>query len=133
MDTSLQGHVLLLDLDRFKPVNDTFGHAAGDEVLRTVAQRLLACVRDSDTVVRLGGDEFAIVAPSTVEASDADALVTRIQQALTRSIPWRNTPIRIAPSIGLMRFDRDDCAATALLRADADMYRAKAMSRKPRP
>jgi len=131
--TGLQGHVLLLDLDRFKPVNDTFGHAAGDEVLRTVAQRLLACVRDSDTVVRLGGDEFAIVAPGTVEASDADALVTRIQQALTQPIPWRDTPIRIAPSIGLMRFDRDDCAATALLRADADMYRAKSMSRKLRP
>jgi diguanylate cyclase (GGDEF)-like protein len=130
--TGAQGHVLLLDLDRFKPVNDTFGHAAGDAVLRTVAQRLLTCVRDLDTVVRLGGDEFAIVAPGTVEDSDADALVTRIRQALTPPIPWRDTSIRITPSIGLTRFDRDDCAATALLQADADMYRAKARSRHPR-
>lgn len=131
--TGTQGHVLLLDLDRFKPVNDTFGHAAGDEVLRTVAQRLLACVRDLDTVVRLGGDEFAIIAPDTIEDSDADALVTRITHALTQPILWRDTPIYITPSIGRARFGPDDNDSNALLAlADADMYRAKGLTHRRR-
>ncbi len=125
----LQGHILLLDLDRFKPVNDTYGHAAGDEVLREVAQRLLACAREGDTVVRLGGDEFAIIAPDTIEDADVNALVTRITQALTQPILWRDTPIHITPSIGRTRFGQDNCASSTLLaQADADMYRAKAMA-----
>lgn len=128
-----QGHILLLDLDRFKPVNDTFGHAAGDEVLRTVAQRLLACVREHDTVVRLGGDEFAVIAPDTIEDADADALVTRITHALTQPILWRDTPIYITPSIGLTRFGQDDSDSNTLLaQADADMYRAKGLTRHRR-
>ena len=124
-----QGHILLLDLDRFKPVNDTFGHAAGDEVLRTIAQRLLHCVRKHDTVVRLGGDEFAIIAPDTTD-TDADMLVTRITHALTQPIPWRDTPLRITPSIGLTRFGPlDNDSNTLLAQADADMYRAKGLTR----
>ena len=124
------GHLLLLDLDRFKPVNDTYGHAAGDEVLRTVAQRLLACVRDLDTVVRLGGDEFAIIAPGMLAAADAEALVIRITQALSQPILWQGTPICVTPSIGRTRFGPDSRDSDTLLaQADAEMYRAKGLAR----
>src|SRR5690606_28768980 len=104
-------------------------HAAGDEVLRTIAQRLRTCVREHDTVVRLGGDEFAIITPGTTD-TDADALVTRITHALTQAISWQGSPIHIMPSIGLTRFGQDNNdSSTLLAQADANMYRAKGMTR----
>lgn len=124
-----QGHVLLLDLDQFKPVNDTLGHAAGDEVLRTVAQRLLACVRSTDIVARLGGDEFVIVtsdSPTDPQTHDIKALLERIEQALREPAYWQGTPIQISYSLGLARFGQDDCTSASLLaQADAEMYREK--------
>ncbi|MGB6243288.1 MAG: GGDEF domain-containing protein [Castellaniella sp.] len=127
--TGLPGHVLLLDLNRFKPINDTFGHAAGDEVLRTVARRLLACVRDVDTVARLGGDEFVIILTPyspPPDAQDAAALATRIKHALTQPIVWQGTPIHITISIGLAQFHRGNETPAALLaQADTDMYSEK--------
>lgn len=128
--TGSQGHVLLLDLDKFKAINDKFGHAAGDEVLRTVAQRLLACVRDTDTVVRLGGDEFVIVTADIAadpDAYDITALTNRIRQTLIQPIAWHDTFLEIGVSIGLAPFDRHNNTSTALLaQADANMYQQKA-------
>lgn len=127
--TGAAGHVLLLDLDKFKPINDTLGHAAGDKVLRAVAQRLLACVRSTDTVARLGGDEFVIVAseiPAAPESHDINTLLDRIEQALSEPIFWEDTPVEVGFSIGVARFGKGRSTSAGLLaEADAQMYRHK--------
>ena len=127
--TGSRGHVLLLDLDKFKTINDKFGHAAGDEVLRTVAQRLLDCVRDTDTVARLGGDEFVIVTADIAAGADTHdiiALTTRIRQTITQAIPWHGTFLQVDVSIGLAQFDLHGNTSAALLaQADANMYHQK--------
>ncbi|NYT25347.1 diguanylate cyclase [Alcaligenaceae bacterium] len=124
--TGSRGHVLLLDLDHFKTINDEFGHAAGDEILRTVAQRLLACVRDIDTVARLGGDEFVIIVaniPHDLHADHLIALTKRIRHSLAQPIPWKDTFLQVRASIGLAEFGLDGSTISALLeRADARMY-----------
>ncbi len=133
--TGSPGHVLLLDLDQFKAINDKFGHAAGDEVLRTVAQRLRTCVRDTDTVVRLGGDEFVIVTADIADDPQADpltALTKRIRQTLAQPIPWQGTFLQIDASIGLAQFERDGSTIAALLaHADASMYQHKKKQKLP--
>ncbi len=116
--------VVLVDLDGFKNVNDTLGHAAGDELLRTVADRLRGCVRDGDTVARLGGDEFAVV----VRNDPGDAAVDvarRIIEAVRRPIRVAGQEVSINASAGISHLD-DQAGADALL-ADADiaMYAAK--------
>lgn len=128
-----RGHVLLLDLNKFKRVNDTLGHAAGDEVLRTVAQRLLACVRNVDIVARLGGDEFVVVtsdASTATAADDALALVARIRAAMKHPAIWEGRPIELSFSIGMAHFGKEGGSMSALLEeADANMYLDKANSR----
>lgn len=120
------GHVMLLDLDRFKQVNDAYGHAAGDEVLRTTARRLLECVRASDTVVRLGGDEFIIITADAPGSEDISALATRIKQQLAQAIHWKNISLHVTASVGIARFVRDgDSLAALMAHADADMYSHK--------
>lgn len=132
--TGSQGHVLLLDLDQFKAINDTFGHAAGDEVLLTVAHRLLACVRGTDTVIRLGGDEFVIITVDIASDSDTDDIFTlakRIRQTLAQPIAWQDTYLQISASIGIAPFDRHGNTSTALLaQADANMYWHKGQQSK---
>lgn len=131
--TGARGHVLLLDMNKFKQINDTLGHAAGDELLRTTAQRLLACVRSTDIVARLGGDEFVVVASvasSLTAAESALTLVTRIREAMSQPAIWQGTPIELTYSIGVAHFDKDSGSVSALLaEADANMYRDKARSR----
>lgn len=116
--------VLFLDLDGFKPVNDTFGHAAGDEVLQAVAQRLRSTVRPQDTVGRLGGDEFAIVAPR-ITAEGLDGLAGRIERVLAVPHTVHSRPVEVVASIGACLALPGETAEHALQRADQAMYVAK--------
>jgi diguanylate cyclase (GGDEF)-like protein/PAS domain S-box-containing protein len=119
--------VLCLDLDGFKAVNDTFGHPAGDAVLRQVAERLRNCVRGSDTVARLGGDEFAIVQADIGGAEEAGGLARRIVQALSRPMQLDGERVVVGASVGVALAPKDGATADELLRAaDIALYRAKA-------
>ncbi|MBY0493148.1 MAG: sensor domain-containing diguanylate cyclase [Cyanobacteria bacterium] len=125
---SAHGAILYCDLDRFKPVNDVHGHAAGDEVLRQVARRLRDSVRAGDTVARIGGDEFAIICPSST-AADASALADRISAAVEPPIAIGEGSVQVGISIGIAHTtDRLDAASVAA--ADKDLYAAKAARRK---
>jgi diguanylate cyclase (GGDEF)-like protein len=118
--------VLFVDLDRFKDVNDTFGHAAGDELLKGVAARLLGCVREEDTVARLSGDEFVLLLPHLDEPDAAVVVARRVLDALGTSIRVAGEPMLIAGSLGLATYPVDgDTPEDLLASADAAMYRAK--------
>jgi diguanylate cyclase (GGDEF)-like protein len=118
--------LVMLDLDQFKSVNDSYGHAAGDELLRSVAGRLRALVRESDTVARIGGDEFALVLP---DLSDHDA-PARIAQKLADGFQSRfnvdGVRLRVGASVGVSVYPDDATDGDTLLRrADMNMYRTK--------
>jgi diguanylate cyclase (GGDEF)-like protein/PAS domain S-box-containing protein len=118
--------VMLLDLDRFKIVNDSLGHAAGDELLKVVARRLRACVRPSDLVARLGGDEFAILIEDAPTAEAMVALGERLLEALDQSVTINGTDMRPQASIGLTFSDMGYREPDEVLRdADLAMYQAK--------
>ncbi len=118
--------VLFVDIDNFKVVNDTFGHAAGDDVLIQVADRLTQCVRESDTAARLGGDEFAIVLERATP-SEATQVAARIHEAL-RSIAVPGHSAHISASIGIaISADNSTDIAALVRQADLAMYRAKAL------
>lgn len=122
--------VLFIDLDRFKTVNDSLGHAIGDQVLLAFAERLGNCVRDADTVSRLGGDEFIIVIPDLREANDAVAIAQKILDAMATDILLGEHHIRMTPSIGISVFPQDGQDAQTLIKnADAAMYTAKECGR----
>ena len=115
--------VLLLDLDLFKPVNDTYGHEAGDEVLRVTAARLRGAVRPADVVARLGGDEFAVLVHDT---SDVQGLAQRLEAVVSAPIALGSVTVAVGVSIGQAVHPVDGASFEALLRvADADMYRVK--------
>lgn len=117
--------VFLIDLDGFKQVNDRFGHAAGDEVLRQVGRRLTATVRKGDTLARLGGDEFVLVCEGATE-SDAYAIIARISRAVSRLAESSPDLAELAASVGLAWRDGEHRSPTELLAAaDASMYRVK--------
>jgi diguanylate cyclase (GGDEF)-like protein/PAS domain S-box-containing protein len=122
--------VIYLDLDGFKDVNDSLGHAAGDLLLQEVSQRLLAAVRGADTVARLGGDEFALLieeSPRPVE--EAEVVSARILQALSAPIDLGERPVLVSASLGIA-VSGPLATATSLLRdADIAMYQAKEMGR----
>jgi diguanylate cyclase (GGDEF)-like protein/PAS domain S-box-containing protein len=127
---------LVLDLDNFKLINDSLGHAAGDDVLKTIAVRLRSCVRESDTIARIGGDEFVLVLPDQ-SGSASDALSPPIADMLQRILTAVSQPILVAGrdvvvtgSIGVSVFPNDGQDTEALLKnADAAMYRAKETGR----
>jgi diguanylate cyclase (GGDEF)-like protein len=120
--------VLMLDVDRFKEINDTLGHAAGDAVLREVGRRLSTLTRDGDSVARLGGDEFGILLANASE-EDAAAVAARLTACLEESIVVDDLPLNIDVSAGLATFPEDGQSADLLLRrADVAMYTAKTAS-----
>ncbi|MCU1428130.1 MAG: Diguanylate kinase, partial [Actinomycetia bacterium] len=116
--------VLYVDIDRFKHVNDAYGHEAGDRVVREVARRLLSAVRPGDTVARVGGDEFVIVCPDTTYAV-LDDLAGRLSVVISEpmNLPGRN--LRVTASIGIAVANADAQPVQLLREADAAMYRAK--------
>ena len=120
--------LLFCDLDGFKPVNDRFGHAAGDAVLIDVAQRLTACVRESDTVARLGGDEFAILLED-VRPNQVDSTCERILAALGSGAQVAGHQVPLSTSIGVALGDTGNSAEHLLRNADMAMYEAKALGK----
>lgn len=116
-----------IDLDGFKAVNDTLGHAAGDLLLQEVGQRLLACVRDSDTVARLGGDEFAIILPQVSGRDGARLVAENVLRALAQVFSLNGKQAQVSASIGIAFYPDHAATADALMRAaDAAMYAVKA-------
>jgi diguanylate cyclase (GGDEF)-like protein len=118
--------LLLIDLDRFKPINDTHGHMIGDEVLKVISARLRACVRRDCAVVRLGGDEFAILTEPRHDERGVEELVARVLDQLPAPIEINGLTLSVGASVGVARYPGDAKTANDLLqRADAAMYRAK--------
>jgi diguanylate cyclase (GGDEF)-like protein/PAS domain S-box-containing protein len=118
--------ILYLDLDRFKPVNDTFGHPVGDLLLQQVAQRLKSCTREGDVVARLGGDEFAVLQGEMREAANAGVMAAKIQAALARPYLISGNEINISVSIGISPYIAGNAGADAMLvQADLALYRSK--------
>jgi diguanylate cyclase (GGDEF)-like protein len=118
--------LIYVDLDGFKPVNDRHGHAAGDAVLRTVAERLVRCVRASDTVARLGGDEFGLILWNLSEvdaAAKARALEVSVAGAM---VEWEGSTVSVGASIGFAMFGPSDELADIMAKADHAMYARKA-------
>ncbi|HHL4080498.1 EAL domain-containing protein [Burkholderia sola] len=122
--------VMYLDLDRFKLINDTLGHNAGDEVLKTVAERIVANVRANDTVARMGGDEFALVLEEIDDVRDVGRVARKLLDEVGRAIDIGDREIFVTPSIGISIYPDDGTAAEDLiLLADQAMYGAKSRGR----
>ncbi len=122
--------LLYLDLDRFKTLNDTLGHAAGDALLRAAGTRLTECVRAHDTVARLGGDEFALILADLAQAEHAEMVLAKIFQAFERPFTIDRRQLFVSTSIGVAAYPRDGATSELLLKhADIAMYRAKAAGR----
>jgi diguanylate cyclase (GGDEF)-like protein/PAS domain S-box-containing protein len=125
---SRQFTLLYLDLDRFKPVNDTLGHTAGDELLQAVAARIRQQVRESDTVARVGGDEFTVILPDIARREEAETVAKKIIAALAApfQLGSQKQSVEIGTSIGIAIYPTDARDTDALLNAaDAAMYGAK--------
>lgn len=122
--------VLFLDVDRFKHINDSLGHAVGDRLLQSVAQRLVACVRSADTVSRQGGDEFVILLPDVKRVEDAAAAADKILEATSLPHYVDKHELHVTASIGIVIYPEDGADdATLLKNADAAMYHAKESGR----
>jgi diguanylate cyclase (GGDEF)-like protein len=119
-----------MDLDGFKTINDSLGHSAGDQVLTAFAQRLLLCVRSSDTVARLGGDEFVVLSENLGSREDAGALAEGVLERMRLGVWTDSQPLQVMPSIGIALYPHDgDTVETLLKHADAAMYEAKRAGR----
>jgi diguanylate cyclase (GGDEF)-like protein len=119
--------VLSVDIDRFKRVNDSFGHDAGDELLRQIAARMQACLRKTDTVARMGGDEFVAILEQVLDPELAAKMADKLLAGCCGDYELRGNRLRVTMSVGLSLYPRDGQEADILLkRADLAMYRAKA-------
>ena len=118
--------VLFIDLDHFKRINDTLGHAIGDEALKLTARRLQSAVRDSDTVSRHGGEEFLVLLPDISQAADAVSIAQKLLAALAAPARAGEHRLHLSASIGITIYPEDaEDAQTLISRADAAMYRSK--------
>ncbi len=134
LDTAAQQQsaiaIVYIDLDRFKPVNDLHGHAAGDALLVQTAKRILAEIRSSDTLARIGGDEFVMILTSGAPPEKVSVIAARIIEALRKPFQFEGHRIEIGASVGISLYPDDGSSADTLMRAaDAAMYRAKAEGR----
>jgi diguanylate cyclase (GGDEF)-like protein len=122
--------LLMVDLDRFKEINDTFGHQAGDKVLRVTADRLLEAVRKSDTVARMGGDEFVVLLPDLRDPQFAERIAANIVETLAVPITYESYEMPVSVSVGVCSSEAGKLDADTLLKnVDAALYRAKAHGR----
>lgn len=118
--------ILFMDLDGFKTINDSLGHLAGDEVLSAFAQRLLLCVRATDTVARLGGDEFVVLSENLASREEARTMAEVVLDRMRQGVWTDSQPLQVMPSIGIALYPHDgDTVGTLLKHADAAMYEAK--------
>ncbi|CAD6877850.1 diguanylate cyclase/phosphodiesterase (GGDEF & EAL domains) with PAS/PAC sensor(s) [Methylomonas albis] len=128
--SGLQVALILLDLDRFKEINDTLGHDMGDLLLKDASQRLLRCVRDSDTVARLGGDEFTVILGELEDADNLERVVKNILQRLAEPFQLKTKVAYVSASIGITLYPKDAERIDALIKnADQAMYAAKHQGR----
>ena len=118
--------VLFIDLDKFKAINDAFGHGAGDKVLQMVATRLQTCVREEDTVSRIGGDEFLCLLMEVNNEADVAHIAEAIVGTIAQIEPLGENQLKVTASIGIAIYPGDGTTAEALIKnADSSMYRAK--------
>lgn len=129
----LQFGLLFIDIDDFKIINDTAGHAVGDEALRIAAQRMRSAIRDTDTVARVGGDEFVVLASDLKKLKDIEIVVKKLDATLSEPCEIEGQVFNIVSSIGIAIFPRDgDTRDTLLTFADHAMYQAKAKKKTSR-
>lgn len=118
--------VLFLDLDRFKQINDTFGHATGDLLLQSVVQRLTSCLQPSDSLARWGGDEFVLLLPQIAERNDAVAVARQLIEKLQPSFLLQEHDLSVTVSVGIAIYPDDGQTISILLQnADTAAYAAK--------
>ncbi|MGM0559655.1 MAG: GGDEF domain-containing protein [Pseudomonadota bacterium] len=123
------GILLILDIDHFKRINDTFGHAAGDEVLKHLARSWTALLRESDILGRIGGEEFAVLLPAT-GMQEGQEVAERLRQATeTEAVVYNDSSFSVTLSIGGVSIQQNEAIDQALNRADRLLYRAKAAGR----
>lgn len=122
---SASRYIAMIDLDRFKPINDVQGHAAGDAILRGVAERLEAMLGHTDMIARLGGDEFAVIFEPRRDASNVERIARRLLHAMEKPFEFQGTQLYISCSVGLANWASGSCHSDALGRADRALYTAK--------
>jgi diguanylate cyclase (GGDEF)-like protein len=122
--------LLYVDIDRFKSINDQYGHAAGDEVLKAACNRMMACIRDSDSLGRLGGDEFVVLLEDLRDPDDALEIAKKIQASIALGVSVGGEFIDTTISIGISIYPKDSDTEDGLFkRADTAMYRSKMSGR----